>query len=58
MVLYDCSDNKLQIFKYPPFERTLCIDTYKINFVYQKMKLLGNIAYLRKKKIIMILEHI
>ena len=53
-----CSGNKLQIFKHPPFERTLCIDTYRINFVYQKMKLQGTIAYLWKKKIIMILEHI
>ena len=31
-----CSGNELQIFKYPPFKRTLCIDTYRINFVYQK----------------------
>ena len=53
-----CSGNKLQIFKYPPFERTLCIDTYRINFVYQKMELQGNIAYLWKKEIIMILEHL
>ena len=53
-----CSGNKLQIFKYPPFERTLCIDTYRINFVYQKMELQGNIVYLWKKKIIMILEHL
>ena len=53
-----CSGNELQIFKYPPFERTLCIDTYRINFVYQKMELQGNIVYLWKKKIIMILEHV
>ena len=26
-----CSGIELQIFKYPPFERTLCIDTYRIN---------------------------
>ena len=56
-ILFLCSGNKLQIFKYPPFERTLCIDTYKINFVYQKMELQGNNAYLQKKKII-ILKHI
>ena len=53
-----CSGNKLQIFKYPPFERTLFIDTHSINFVYQKMELQGNIVYLWKKKIIMILEDI
>ena len=53
-----CSGNKLQIFKYRPFERTLCIDTYRINFVYQKMELQGNITYLWKKTIIMILEHL
>ena len=43
------SGNKLQIFKYPPFEQTLCIDTYRKKFVYQKMELQGNIAYLWKK---------
>ena len=53
-----CSGNKLQVFKYPPFERMLCIDLYRINFVYQKMELQGSIAYLWKKKIIIILEHI
>ena len=53
-----CSGNKLQIFRYPSFEGTLCIDTYRINFVYQKMELQGNITYLWKKKITMILEHI
>ena len=53
-----CSGNKLQVFKYPPFERMLCIDLYRINFVYQKMELQGSIAYLWKKKIIMILDHI
>ena len=52
------SGNKLQIFKYSQFERRLCFDTYRINFVYQKMELQGNIAYLWKTKIIMILEHI
>ena len=57
-ILFLCSDNKLQIFKYPPFERMLCIDTCRINFVYQKMELQGDIAYLWQKKIIMILEHI
>ena len=31
-----CSGNKLQIFKYPPFEQTLCIDTYRINFFLSK----------------------
>ena len=29
----------LQIFKYPPFGRKLCIDTYRITFVYQKIKI-------------------
>ena len=53
-----CSGNELQILKYLPFERTLCIDTYRINFVHQKMELQGNIVYLWKKKIIMILEHL
>ena len=53
-----CSGKKLQIFKYQPFERTVCIDTYRINFVYQKTELQGSIAYLWKKRIIMILEHI
>ena len=42
----------------PSFERTLEIETYRINYVYQKMELQGNIAYLWNKKIIMILEHI
>ena len=51
-----CSGNELQIFEYLPFEWTLCIDTYRINFVYQKMDLQGNIAELWKKKIIMILN--
>ena len=46
-----CSGNKLQIFKYPPFERTLCIDTYRINFIYQKMELQGHITYLWGEKI-------
>ena len=27
-----CSGNKLQFFKYPPFERTICIDTDKFCF--------------------------
>ena len=52
------SGNELQIFKYPPFERTLCIDTYRLSFVYQNMDLHGNIAYLWGKKTIMILEHL
>ena len=34
------------------------IDTYRVNFVYQEMVLQGNIAYLWKKKIITILEHL
>ena len=41
-----------------PTERTLCIDPYKINHVYQKMESQGNIAYLWENKIIMILEHL
>ena len=32
--------------------------TYRINFVYQKMELQGNIEYLWKKKMTVILEHI
>ena len=52
------SSNELQIFKYSSFEQTLCIDTYRINFAYHKMELQGNIAYLWKNKIIMILEHL
>ena len=35
----------------------LCIDAYRINYVYQKIKSQGNIAYLWKNKIIMMLEH-
>ena len=53
-----CSRNKLQFFKYSPFEGALCINTYRISFVYQKMELQGNIAYFWKNKIIMILQHI
>ena len=45
-ILFLCSGNKLQTFK---FERTLCIDTSATNFVYQKMELQSNIAYLWKK---------
>ena len=52
-----CSGNELQVFKYPPFAQTLCIDTYRTNFVYQKIKLQGIIVHLWKKKI-MILEHL
>ena len=51
-ITFLCSGNKLQIFKYPPFDRTLCIDTYRINFVYQKMELQVNVAYLWKKKLL------
>ena len=39
-------------------ERTLCIGPYRINYVYEKMELQGNIAYLWENKIIMILEHL
>ena len=39
-----------------PIERTLFIDPYRINHVYQKMESQGNIAYLWEYKIIMILE--
>ena len=46
-----CSDNELQIFKYPPFEWTLYINTYRINFVYQKMELQSYTVYLWKKKL-------
>ena len=41
-----------------PIERTLCIDPYRVNYVYQKMEPQGNIAYLWENKIIMILEHL
>ena len=41
-----------------PIERMLCIDAYRINYVYQKMESQGNIAYLWEHKIIMILEHL
>ena len=41
-----------------PIEQTLCIDSYRINHVYQKIESQGNIAYLWKNKIIMILEHL
>ena len=34
-----------------PIEWTLCIDTYKINYVYQKMESHGNIAYFGKIKL-------
>ena len=47
-ILFLCSGNKLRTFK---FERTLCIDTSATNFVYQKMELQSNIAYLWKKKL-------
>ena len=53
-----CSGSELQIFKYPQFERTLCTDTYGINFVYQKMELRETNPYLWTNKIIMMLEHV
>ena len=31
-----CSDNELQIFKYPPLERTRCISKYRITFFLSK----------------------
>ena len=52
------SGYELKIFKYLPFEQTLCIDTYRINFVYLKMEFQGNIAYLWKKKIILIFKQL
>ena len=39
-------------------ERTLCTGPYRINYVYEKMELQGNVAYLWENKIIMILEHL
>ena len=39
-----------------PIERMLCIDAYRINYVYQKMESQSNIAYLWENKIIMILD--
>ena len=47
----------MQIFKYTLTERTLCLEAYRINSVYQKLELHGNIPYLWENKIIMILEH-
>ena len=41
-----------------PVERTICIDPYRINHVYQKMESQGNITYLWENKITMILEHL
>ena len=41
-----------------PIEQTLCIDAYRINYVYQKIELQGNIACLWENKILMILEHL
>ena len=48
---------EMQIFKYTLTERTLCLEVYRINSVYQKLELHGNIPYLWENKIIMILEH-
>ena len=48
---------EMQIFKYTLTERTLCLEAYGINSVYQKLELHGNIPYLWENKIIMILEH-
>ena len=39
-----------------PIERTLWIDVYRVNYVYQKMETQGNIAYIWENEIIMILE--
>ena len=47
----------MQIFKYTLTERTLCLEAYRINSVYQKLELHGNIPHLWENKIIMILEH-
>ena len=41
-----------------PIERTLCIDAYRINYVYQKKESQINIAYLWENEIIMILEYL
>ena len=34
----------LQIFSYTPIEQTIFVDTYRINFLDQKMVLQGNIC--------------
>ena len=46
-----CSGNKLQIFKYLPFERMLCIDTNRINFVYQKWNCKAVLHIFGKRKL-------
>ena len=48
----DKTGNELLIFKYISTERTPCIDTCKINYVYQKMELQDKIIYLWEKGII------
>ena len=57
-ITFLCSGNKLQIFKYPPFDRTLCIDTHRINFVYSKNGIARQYCISLEKKLKMILEHI
>ena len=41
-----------------PVEQTLCIDAYRINYIYQNIESQGIFAYLSQNKIIMILEHL
>ena len=48
----DKTGNELLIFKYISTERTPCIGTCKINYVYQKMELQDKIIYLWEKGII------
>ena len=54
---FPCLGKELQILKYPPFELMLCIKPYRIIFMYQKLELQSNIAYLAQK-VIMILQHL
>ena len=50
-ILFLCSGNELQIFKYPLFERTLCIDTYRINFVIKKWNCKAILHIFGKRKL-------
>ena len=54
---FPCLGKELRILKYPTFQLMPCINTYRIIFVYQKMELQSNIAYLAQK-IKMILQHL
>ena len=53
-----CSGSILQIFSYTPIEQTIFVDTYRINFLDQKMVLQGNICISLEEGVIMILERL